>query len=47
MRVLPNGEGSIVTYVCFQRPGMSDEKYLSTLEWITSDFLTLQSVAEV
>ncbi len=47
MRVVPNGEGSIVTYMCFQRRGMSDEKYQSTLEWITSDFLTLQSVVEV
>ncbi|WP_421758824.1 hypothetical protein [Devosia sp.] len=47
MRVLPSAEGSIVTYVCFQRPGTSEEKYLSTLEWITSDFLTLQSVAEI
>ena len=47
MRVLPNGKDSIVTYVCFQRPGTSEEKYQSTLEWITSDFLTLQSVAEI
>jgi hypothetical protein len=46
MRVVPNGNGTIVTYVCFQRPGTSEEKYQSTVEWITSDFLTLQSVIE-
>ena len=46
-RVVPNGEGTLLTYVCFQRPGMSDEKYASTIEWITSDFLVMKSLAEI
>lgn len=46
-RVVPNGDGTLLTYVCFQRPGMSDEKYASTIEWITSDLMVLKSLAEI
>ena len=46
MRVIANGEGCLVTYTFFQRPGTSDEQFASTIEWITSDFLVLQSLLD-
>lgn len=46
MRVVANEEGTLLTYTCFQRPGTSDEKFASTVEWIMTDFLTLKAVLE-
>lgn len=47
MRVVANEEGTLLTYTAFQRPGVSDEKFTSTVEWITSDLMTAKSLLEV
>ncbi len=46
MRVVADGEGCVVSYTFIQRHGVSNEQFASTIEWITSDFLTLKSVLE-
>ena len=46
MRVIANGDGCLLTYTFFQRPGTSDEQFVSAIEWITSDFLALQSLLD-
>ena len=46
MRVSANGEGCLLTYTFFQRPGMSEEQFASTIEWITTDFLALKTLLE-
>lgn len=46
MRVMPNEEGTELAFTFYQRPGMSDEAFVSAIEWITTDFLTLKSLLE-
>ena len=46
MRVVPNGEGTELIFSFFQRDGMDDESFASTLEWIRTDLLTLKSLLE-
>lgn len=45
-RVIPNGEGSELTYTMFQKQGVSDEEFASTLYWVEADFLALKSMLE-
>jgi hypothetical protein len=47
MRVVANEEGTILHYTFFQRPGLSDEKFDSTIEWITTDLMTAKSLLEL
>ncbi|MDP1730696.1 MAG: hypothetical protein Q8L54_05855 [Devosia sp.] len=47
MRVVDNEAGTLLSYTCLQYPGMPDEKFESTIEWIIIDFLTLKSVLEI
>jgi hypothetical protein len=47
MRVTPNGEGSELTFMFFRRPGISDELYASSIEWINTDFMMLRSILEL
>lgn len=47
MRVVANEEGTLLTYTFFQRPGLSDEKFESTVEWITTDLMTAKTLLEV
>lgn len=47
MRVVANGEGTLLTYTFFRRPEFSDEKFESTVEWITSDLMTAKTLLEV
>lgn len=47
MRVVANEEATLLTYTFFQRPGLSDEKFESTVEWITTDLLTMKTLLEV
>lgn len=47
MRVVANEEGTLLTYTFFQRPGLSDEKFESTVEWITTDLMTAKALLEV
>lgn len=46
MRVFPNENGTELLFTFFRREGMTDEEFDSTIEWITTDFLTLKSVLE-
>lgn len=46
MRVVANQESTLLTYTGFQRPGMSDEKFASTMEWINADLMVLKTVLE-
>ncbi|GLQ11958.1 hypothetical protein GCM10007913_38900 [Devosia yakushimensis] len=46
MRVVPNEGGTELTFIFYQRPGMSEAEFLSAVEWITTDFLTLKSLLE-
>ena len=46
MRVLPNEDGTELHFTFFQRPGMSEEAFASSVEWITTDFLALKSLLE-
>jgi len=47
MRVLADGEGTLVTFVFYRRPGMSDEQLASALEWIRMDFAVMKSLLEI
>lgn len=47
MRVVTNGQDTLLTYTGFQRPGMSDEKFASTMEWINADLLAAKSLLEI
>ena len=46
MRVFANEEGTELLFTFLRRPGMTDVEFDSTIEWITTDFLTLKSVLE-
>lgn len=46
MRVIANEESSLLLLTFFQRAGMSEELFASTLEWIEVDLLTLKTVVE-
>lgn len=47
MRIVENGaDGAEVIYTLQQRPGMSDEKFASEVEWVEADLLTLKSLLE-
>ncbi|SEQ14892.1 hypothetical protein SAMN05428969_2195 [Devosia sp. YR412] len=46
MRVMPNEAGSELIFTFFRRDGMDDAQFASTVEWIQTDFLTLQSLLE-
>lgn len=46
MRVMPNEEGTELSFTFYQRPGMNEAEFLSAIEWITTDFLTLKSLLE-
>ena len=46
MRIMPNQEGTELTFTFYQRPGMSEEEFTSAIEWITTDFLTLKTLLE-
>lgn len=46
MRVVANETGTELTFLFFRRPDMSDEKFASTIEWVTVDFLVLKGLLE-
>ncbi|MEO5807672.1 hypothetical protein [Devosia sp.] len=46
MRVVTNDGGCEVLFTFHCREGMTDLEFDSTLEWISTDFLTLKSVLE-
>lgn len=46
MRVFPHDGGTELQFTFFRRPEMSQAQFESTIEWITTDFLTLKSLLE-
>jgi hypothetical protein len=46
MRVVPNDEGTELTFTFFRREGMDDRQFSSVVEWIMTDFLTLKTLLE-
>ena len=46
MRVMANDEGTELSFIFFQRDGMSDAQFASSIEWIMTDFLALKSLLE-
>lgn len=46
MRVIPNGAGCDLHFTYFQRPGLSDERLESEVEWVRTDLLTLKALLE-
>ncbi len=46
VRLYANGDGSELLLTWFQRPGVSDEAFVSDVEWVTSDLTRLKSLLE-
>lgn len=46
MRLIENDAGCEIIYTQLQRPGMSDEAFVSEIEWVTADFEALRSLLE-
>jgi hypothetical protein len=46
VRLYPNEEGAELALTWFQRPGVSDERFESDCEWVTSDLARLKTLIE-
>jgi hypothetical protein len=46
MRAKSHEGGTELSFTFIQRPDMTEENFRSTIEWITSDLLTLKTVLE-
>ena len=46
VRLYPNDEGCELLYTVFRRAGVTDERFASDAEWITSDLERLKSLLE-
>lgn len=47
MRIVANGDdGTELLYTHYQRPGVSDEVYVSESEWVLADLMALKSLLE-
>jgi hypothetical protein len=46
VRVIRNGNGSVVTHTSVQQPLVSDASFASEEEWINSDLMVLKSLLE-
>jgi hypothetical protein len=46
VRVFANGDGTEMTFTCFQWPGVSDATFESDIEWTRSDLLALKALLE-
>ena len=46
MRVVPNRDGSEVTFTLFQRPGMSDAEFERDADWVARDLAELKALLE-
>ena len=47
MRIAADGAGTLVTFVFYRRPGMTDEQLVSALEWIRAGFAVLKALLEI
>lgn len=46
VRLVPNEEGCELVIQFFQQPDVTDEAFVSHVEWAKTDFMTLKSVVE-
>jgi len=46
VRLIPNGAGCELVLIWYRRPGVSDEKFRSDIEWLESDLQRLKSLIE-
>ena len=46
VRLIPNGEGTVLTHTSVQQPLTSDAAFASEEEWMQSDLLVLKSLLE-
>ena len=46
VRLIANGDGCEVVMIWFQRPGISDTRFASELEWVASDLQRLKALLE-
>lgn len=46
MRVVPNDDGSELTFTLFRQPGVSNEKFAEDAAWIERDLKKLKSILE-
>ena len=46
LQIISNEEGCDLVFLFLRRPGVSDEQFASSVEWVTSDFLALRSLLE-
>lgn len=46
MRVVANGDGTDLMFLFIRRDDMTEEQFKSTIEWVTTDLLTLRSLLE-
>lgn len=46
MRVVPNGDGSEVTFMLFRQSTMTDEKFEEDATWVMKDLMRLKSLLE-
>src|SRR4051812_18167496 len=47
VRLIANGDGAELLLLWLQRPGVSDERFRSDVEWVASDLQRLKSLLEV
>ena len=46
LRVVPNGDGSEVSFTLLRQPGMSDQQFASDAAWVEKDLAALKSILE-
>ena len=46
LQIIPNENGCDLVFLFPRRPGVTDEQFASSVEWVTSDFLALRALLE-
>lgn len=46
MRVIPNGDGSEITFTLLKLPGVTEEKFNEDISWIQKDLTRLKTLLE-
>jgi hypothetical protein len=46
LQIIQNEDGCDLVFLFPRRPGVTDEQFASSVEWVTSDFMSLRSLLE-
>jgi hypothetical protein len=46
LRVIPDGDGSLVSLTLFRQPGMDDARFATDAAWVEKDLATLKKLME-